>query len=343
MKVAYLGALALIAMAGPATADVKAGVDAWSRGDYGKAVAEWRKPAIDGDPDAQFNMGQAYKLGRGVPTDIGQATEWFHKAAMKGHAQAEDNYALILFQEGHKAEALPWLEKSVARDEKRTELVLGTMLFNGDAVAKDWARAFALVSRSQEQGLSQAAQTLAQMDQYITPEQRQQGLAMAKRIEADGRAARLAAATSPLPASEPPQRAAALNLPAPPPPAKAAGASYPVPGHGKAAPAPAPKPEKVARAEPAPARPKEAKPKETKPAPAPATAASGNWRIQLGAFRDENNAHALWGKVGGKTGGRVNYVKTGDITKVQASGFASRAAAQAACGKAGVQCVVVAP
>lgn len=331
MKVAYLGALALIAVAGPAAADVKAGVDAWSRGDYGKAVAEWRKPAIDGDPDAQFNMGQAYKLGRGVPADIGQATEWFHKAAMKGHAQAEDNYALILFQEGHKAEALPWLEKSVARDEKRTELVLGTMLFNGDAVTKDWTRAVALVSRSSQQGLSQAAQTLAQMDQYITPEQRQQGLAMAKRIEEDGRSARLAAAASPLPAVESPQRTAALRQPA-----KTPGASYPVPGHEKAA--PAPKPEKVARAEPVPTKPKEAK-----PAPAPAAAANGNWRIQLGAFRDENNAHALWGKVGGKTGGRVNYVKAGGITKVQATGFASRAAAQAACGKAGVQCVVVAP
>ena len=52
MKMAYLGALALMAMAGPAIADVKAGVDAWSRGDYDKAVAEWRKPAIAGDADA---------------------------------------------------------------------------------------------------------------------------------------------------------------------------------------------------------------------------------------------------------------------------------------------------
>ncbi|MGC7532575.1 hypothetical protein ACPWML_26510, partial [Pandoraea pneumonica] len=84
----------------------------------------------------------------------------------------EDNYALRLFQEGRKADAVPWLEKSVARDEKRTELVLGTMLFNGDAVKKDWVRAYALVSRSSRQGLAQASQTLAQMDQYISAEQR---------------------------------------------------------------------------------------------------------------------------------------------------------------------------
>lgn len=159
---------------------------------------------------------------------------------------------------------------------------------------------------------------------------------MAKRIEADGRGARLAAATKP---SSAVQHSAALDLPAPAP-AKAPGAGYAPPATQTAG---APKPEKkVAKLETAPhAAP--AKPKETKSAAAPKTSADGHWRIQLGAFRDENNAHALWSKIGGKTGGRVNYIKAGDITKVQATGFASKAAAQAACGKAATACVVVAP
>ena len=62
------------AMAGPAFAGVKEGVDAWLAGDYAKAVAEWKAPAAAGDPDAQFNLGQAYKLGRGVPQDTNAAT-----------------------------------------------------------------------------------------------------------------------------------------------------------------------------------------------------------------------------------------------------------------------------
>ena len=63
---------ALLALAAvPAGADVKAGWDAWQRGDYRSAVEEWRGPAIAGDADAQFNLGQAYKLGRGVPVDPG--------------------------------------------------------------------------------------------------------------------------------------------------------------------------------------------------------------------------------------------------------------------------------
>ena len=53
--------LATLVAAAPVAAapDVKAGVDAWSRGDFQAAVAEWRPLAIAGDPDAQFNMGQA--------------------------------------------------------------------------------------------------------------------------------------------------------------------------------------------------------------------------------------------------------------------------------------------
>ena len=129
-------ALSLIIIAGvPALADTKAGVDAWNKGDYATAVAEWRKAAIAGDADAQFNLGQAYKLGRGVPVDLPMAESWYRKAALQGHPQAEDNYGLALFQDGKRDQAVPWLEKAVARGEPRAQLVLGTMLFNGDGVA----------------------------------------------------------------------------------------------------------------------------------------------------------------------------------------------------------------
>ena len=43
-----------------------AGVDAWTRGDFPAAVKEWQAGAARGDADAQFNLGQAYKLGKGV-------------------------------------------------------------------------------------------------------------------------------------------------------------------------------------------------------------------------------------------------------------------------------------
>ena len=65
-----LAIAALLLPTEAAFADVKAGVDAWARGDYPAAVRQWQGPADKGDADAQFNLGQAYKLGRGVPTDL---------------------------------------------------------------------------------------------------------------------------------------------------------------------------------------------------------------------------------------------------------------------------------
>ena len=327
MKNAYLGLVAGLAMiAAPAMADVKQGVDAWSRGDYRTAVDTWRPLATAGDADAQFNLGQAYKLGRGVPVDLPIATEWFRKAAVQGHAQAIDNYGLALFQDGKKAEAVPWLEKSVARDEKRTELVLGTMLFNGDGVTKDWVRAYALVTRSSQQSLPQASQTLSQMDQFIPEAQRQQGLALARKYETDARA---------MAAAAPPPTATGRTASAPPPAASS----------GPGAPYATPKPVAIATPRPAAATPPPApRPAAAaRPTPTTAPASGGAWRIQLGAFRDEANARSLWAKVGGRTGGSPSYVKAGAVTRLQATGFASKAAAQAACGKSGVSCVVVAP
>ncbi|WP_375286500.1 SPOR domain-containing protein [Sphingomonas sp.] len=323
MKRIGIGAAALLLVAAPAAADVKTGVDSWAKGEFVAAVREWRPLAEAGDPDAQFNLGQAYKLGRGVPLDLAMAQSWYRRAAAKGHAQAEDALGLTLFQDGKKAEALPYLEKSAARDEKRAQLVLGTMLFNGDGITRDWPRAYALMTRSSQQGLPQAGQTLAQMDQYISPEQRQQGTIMAGEIAQNAKMAAVAAPPpAPPPASRPATSRPVRTTPVAP---SSAGATYAAPDAPAPRPAPpAPKPAPVKAAAPKPAR-------------------GGAWRIQLGAFKDEGNAQTLWSRVGGRTGGSVSYVRGGGITRLQATGFASKAAAQAACRKSGVSCVVVAP
>ena len=103
-----LAALAM-GLAAPALADVKAGVDAWSRGYYAAAVREWQPAADKGDPDAQFNLAQAYKWGRGVPQDFARAELLYAKAAQQGHLAAADNYGLLLFQRVQQAAAMPYI------------------------------------------------------------------------------------------------------------------------------------------------------------------------------------------------------------------------------------------
>lgn len=313
---AAVGVMA-IGTALPALADVKAGVDAWSRGEYKTAVDQWRGPAIAGDADAEFNLGQAYKLGRGVPVDPAQAESWFHKAALQNHRQAEDNYGLALYQDHKLSDAVPWLEKSAARGEPRAQLVLGTMLFNGDGVPRDYPRAYALMTRASAQGLPSASETLSQMDQYISPADREKGTALAQQY---------AAQASAMPQ---PMRPAAVAVAT----ARPAMRTTEVPASQVApvaSPQPAPRPRPVPVAAPSHA--------------ARAEPSHGGWRVQLGAFRDRGNAEALWARVRGRMAGATpSYVKAGDVTRLLAGGFASRADAQHACTAAGTACVVVAP
>lgn len=293
---AAVAAFALI-LAAPAlaqhAADVKTGVDAWSKGDYDRAVAQWKGPAERGDADAQFNLAQAYKLGRGVPVDLARAADLYARAAKQGHIQAGDNYGLALFELGKKFEATEWLDKSALRGEPRAQFVLGTMFFNGDAVAKDWVRAYALVSRAASAGLPQASKTLTQMDQYLSVTDKQKGIALARRYET-GQAE--------------PSLIAIRETPAPSSPAQKASPAAPV----------------VAAA---------AKPAATVKAAIQPAIRDGGWRVQLGAFGDAGNARALWGKVGSRFAGRQPYyVKAGAVTRLQVGPFASQGEAARACG-----------
>ena len=327
----------IIALAPPALADVKAGVDAWSRGEYRKAVEEWRPAAIAGDADAQFNLGQAYKLGRGVPVDMAMAESWYRKAALQGQIQAETNYGLILFQNGKRGDAVPWLEKSITRGEPRAQLVLGTMLYNGDGIARDWPRAYALLARSAAQGQPRASEVQAQMDQYIPAADRQKGLALARQYEAEaqrpilppeitGKGSQVAIQGTDLPPSSYDQNSGAR------------------PSVDEPAPAPS-RPAIVARA---PTR--RPPPATTAPVRKGPPISGRGWRLQFGAFRDEGNATALWSKlktqVGALSGLQPFLVRTGALTKLQAGPLASAADAARVCAAVKptrTPCVPVAP
>jgi TPR repeat protein len=179
-KFLIAAAVAGFAAAPLAAQSVKAGIDAWQRSDYAAAVAIWRPLAEKGDADAAFNLGQAYRLGRGVSTNLGAAQTWFERAAQKGHVDAEATLGLLLFQNGNQAEGLKWLKQAAEQGEARALLVYGTALFNGDNVTQDPILGYAYVSRAAAQGLAPAKDTLAQLDKLLPLEDRKKGVAIAQ-------------------------------------------------------------------------------------------------------------------------------------------------------------------
>lgn len=328
------GAALLVVAGSPAAADTKAGFDKWNRGDFYGAVAEWRPLAIAGDPIAQYNLAKAYELGRGLPTDTKMAESWYGKAAQQGHIPSRDNYGLWLFQNGDRAAAMPYIEESSNRGEPRAQYVLGTALFNGDTMKKDWVRAYALMTRASASGISAASTSLAQMDKYIPLDQRQRGLALARTYESAASNPQLAAGMigdgpAPRPAigreDLPPSDVGAPPVPVRTPPVKTVKP-----------PVVKTPPVKVAVAPPVP------KPVVV-PAPQP-VASAGGWRVQLGAFSNEANARRAWGSVAGRLGGAgASFVRAGNIIRLQAGPFRDKAAAQRACAASGTSCIPVAP
>ena len=174
----------------PASAQsVKAGIEAWQKGDSAGAVKIWQPLAEKGDADAAFNLGQAYRLGKGVPLDLAQAQGWLEKAARKGHVDAAATLGLLLFQNGNRVSGMRWLKGAAEAGEPRALLMVGTAMYNGDEVPRDPVTAYAYVSRAAAQGLAPAKATLADMDQIMPLEQRQKGLALAQAMVGGKKAA----------------------------------------------------------------------------------------------------------------------------------------------------------
>ena len=315
--VALFLAVAGVALTPAARAETKAGIEAWNAGDFVLAVNQWQEPALRGDAEAQFRLGQAYRLGKGAEQDLTKAEEMFAKAAAQGHKEAADNYGLLLFHRGEKKQALPYLRTATDRGDARAQYLLGLAYFNADNVERDWPRAYALVNLARKQGLEQATTALQQIDQHITPDQRARGLALAEELQAkiDGK---------PLP-----------------PPAKAA----PALAASKSAAAPA---RAVALSKPATAKAVAARPVRAVVKAAPVkVVATGPWRVQLGSFAERGNADALWNRVKNRPelGGRARInTNFGKVTRLQAAGFPTQSAAQSACNRlksAGFDCIAI--
>jgi hypothetical protein len=340
MAFAGLAGPLLLALAGAAHADVKAGVDAWSAGDFAKAVAEWRGPAGKGDADAMFNLAQAYRLGRGVEVDLKQAEGLYARAAAKGHVKAADNYGLLLFQDGRREQAMPYVTAAAERGDPRAQYLVGIAHFNGDLVAKDWVRAYALLTLANGAGLPQAAQGLKQMDEFVPLAQRQQAQSLAAQMRQDADARRtsqlaaadlgdgataaavppppatvVAAAPAALPPARVPQRVEPVAV-APSVPVAQAAVNEAVRATGTENPAAAgadfPRPAVAAGIAPPAARPPAATvaakaPPAVRPGPQPApkpapapATTDGPWKLQLGAFSVPGNADRAWSQVAGK-------------------------------------------
>lgn len=104
-------------------ADFAAGLSAYQKGDYAKAMKEWRPLAEKGVAAAQFNLGLMSLDGQGVPQDYAEAARWFERSADQDYTKAQLNLgALYGVGKGVKrdyVQAYKWLNLCAAKGDQK--------------------------------------------------------------------------------------------------------------------------------------------------------------------------------------------------------------------------------
>jgi hypothetical protein len=123
------------------------------------------QPGLPADSAASLTS-QAERLQRREPQ---RARTLYERAARRGYAPAQAALGILLFKEGDRAGAMPWLSRAAEAGEPRALLIYGTAMFNGDGVAPDRKAGYAMVRRAAAQGSSEARATQSEME-LVMPE-----------------------------------------------------------------------------------------------------------------------------------------------------------------------------
>jgi uncharacterized protein len=114
--------------------------------DTAQAIEWIRRAAAQHYAPAEFQMGQVYDFGFGVPKSDSQALEWYRSAAEQGYAAAQRSLGEF-YQKGRGVDinlpaALRWYRRAADGDDLQAQVTLGNIYFDGIGVPIDYASAY---------------------------------------------------------------------------------------------------------------------------------------------------------------------------------------------------------
>jgi TPR repeat protein len=153
----------------------KAGMDAYDRKDYETALKEWQPFAEEGEARAQFNLGNMYRKGQGVPQDDGQAADWYRRAAAQGDADAQFSLGnLYVSGQGvpqDYAQAREWFLKAAEQGNADAQFSLGLFYTQGWGVPQDYVQAHMWLNLAAAQGNKDAETSRDRVAKGLTSQQ----------------------------------------------------------------------------------------------------------------------------------------------------------------------------
>ena len=117
----------------------------YEKGDYETALREFKPLAEQGGAYAQYNLGQMYRRGQGVPHNYKTAVKWYRLAAEQGNAYAQTNLG-TRYQRGQGVPvnyktAEKWFRLAAEQGIPHAQNNLGGLYELGQGVLKDYVYA----------------------------------------------------------------------------------------------------------------------------------------------------------------------------------------------------------
>ena len=131
--------------------DFQDGLEAVQKKDYKTAYKLWLPLAEQGDADAQYNLGNRYSNGQGVPQDYKEAVRLYRLSAEQGNALAQYN--------------------------------LGLMYYNGQGVPQDYVLAHMWWNLSGSNGFKDAVTNRNVVEKRMSPSQIEKAQEMARNLK----------------------------------------------------------------------------------------------------------------------------------------------------------------
>ena len=104
----------------------------------GDGISDIKTKAAAGAASAEYELGRAYEMGKGVPQDAGRAAAWYRKAAEQGDAKAQNSLGVLYWVgegvEKDKKTAVQWYRKSARQGDANAMFNLGAAYYNGEGV-----------------------------------------------------------------------------------------------------------------------------------------------------------------------------------------------------------------
>ncbi|MBI2635771.1 sel1 repeat family protein [Candidatus Peregrinibacteria bacterium] len=154
--------------------------------DFGKALEWYRKAASAGNRQAAFNLGLMLQNGEGAGADPDAARNWFIRASDAGDARGALQLGTMAYAEKDYSKALSYFLKSAGQGLADAQMNVGIMHIRGEGVpSQDLVGGYAWLTLSKEGGNQRAAAMLDGLSGKMTEEQKMEGKAKAQELGAE--------------------------------------------------------------------------------------------------------------------------------------------------------------